>query len=105
VAGRIRHVHTRAWGERGLGLVFGTGLLALLAGLVLLIVVLVTQGMQRAANWASVFSTSLAIAGALVTLLTWRSSVMQARVRPRWRCCSPLICWTVSCRASRCRYC
>jgi Kef-type K+ transport system membrane component KefB len=58
-------------GNRVLRVVFGTGLLALLAGLVLLAVILRTQGVQRAATWASVVSTSLAIAGALVTLVTW----------------------------------
>ncbi len=68
----MRHVHTRWRPERDLGLVFGTGLLVLLAGLVSLAVVLaVTGDVQQAASWASVLSTSLAIVGALVTLVRW----------------------------------
>jgi len=70
VAGRIRHVHTRGWGDRGLDLAFGAGLLGLLAGLVSLTVVLVTLGVERAGTWASVLGTSLALAGALVALVT-----------------------------------
>lgn len=52
-AGRIRHMHLGRRGNRVLRLALGTWLLALLAGLVLLVVVLlvvvlVTQGVQRA---------------------------------------------------------
>jgi hypothetical protein len=54
-----------------LGLAFGTGLLALLAGLLLLAVVLRTEGAEKASAWATVLGTVLAIAGALVTLVTW----------------------------------
>jgi len=65
-------VLTRQRPDRGLGLAFGAGLLVLLAGLVLLAVVLaVTRDVRQAAGWASVLSTSLAIAGALITLLRW----------------------------------
>ncbi|MGH3598828.1 MAG: hypothetical protein ACRDQH_00885 [Pseudonocardiaceae bacterium] len=45
--------------------------LALLAGLVLLGVILFTQGVERAGIWASLLGAGLAIAGAFVTLVTW----------------------------------
>ncbi|MGH3830410.1 MAG: NACHT domain-containing protein [Pseudonocardiaceae bacterium] len=65
-------MYTRWRPDRGLGLVFGAGLLVLLAGLVSLAMVLaVTGDVRQAAGWASVLSTSLAIAGALVTLVRW----------------------------------
>jgi uncharacterized membrane protein len=54
-----------------LGLAFGTGLLALLAGLLLLAVVLRTKGAEKASAWATVLGTVLAIVGALATLVTW----------------------------------
>jgi hypothetical protein len=73
VAGRIRPVHTRGWGERGLGLAFRAGLLALLVVLVLLVVVLVTQGPERAVPWASVLSKGVEIAAALAAFVAWRS--------------------------------
>ncbi|MGH3828044.1 MAG: NACHT domain-containing protein, partial [Pseudonocardiaceae bacterium] len=74
-------MHTRWRPDCGLGLVFGTGLLVLLAGLVSLAVVLGTGDVRQAASWASVLGTSLAIADALVTLtrwwLRWRAAVGQ----------------------------
>ncbi len=66
----MRDVHTRWREDRALGLVFRTGLLALLTVLVLLAVVLVAQGVQRTASWATVLGTGLAITIALVTLVT-----------------------------------
>jgi hypothetical protein len=65
-------VHIRRQRDRVLGLVAGTGLLALLAGLVLLVVVLVTEGVERANNWASVLGTGLALMGSAITLVMWR---------------------------------
>ncbi|MGH3830818.1 MAG: hypothetical protein ACRDRS_10285, partial [Pseudonocardiaceae bacterium] len=59
------------------GRAFGTGVLALLAslallaGLALLAVVLITQGVGRSSGWTSVLGTGMALAGALVTVMTW----------------------------------
>ncbi|MBV9141274.1 MAG: NACHT domain-containing protein [Pseudonocardiales bacterium] len=78
----MRPVHTRGRKDRGLRFAVGAGLLVLLAGLVWLAVVLLTQGVARAASWASVFGTSLAIALALVTLVTWRSGQPPAVGQP-----------------------
>jgi hypothetical protein len=63
--GQDTPVHNHRRGDRVLGLGFWAGLLALLGGLVWLTVMLVTQGAERAVPWATVFSTVLAIAGAL----------------------------------------
>jgi predicted kinase len=63
------------WSRRGgrvLGLAFWVGLLVLLAGLAWLAVVLVTQGVDRANAWAGVLGAGVALAGALLTLVTWQ---------------------------------
>jgi Laminin G domain len=65
-------VQTGRWVNRLLGLACWVGLLALLGGAVLLVVVLLTQGVDRAGTWASVLGTGLAIGGSLVALVTWR---------------------------------
>lgn len=59
---------SRQWLDAGLVI----GLVALLGGLVLLGEVLVTGGVGPASGWASVLSTTLAIIGAVVTLVTYR---------------------------------
>ena len=51
-------------------------LLALLGSAVLVVVVLVTQGVNQAGTWATVLGTYLAIAGSVVSLVRWR--------RKRW---------------------
>jgi hypothetical protein len=68
--------------DRALGLAFGTGLPVLLAGLALLAVVLVFQGVDRANIWAGVVSAGVALAGALVTLVTWWLRQRAAAKRP-----------------------
>jgi len=65
-------VSTRQWKDCALSLGIWVGLLALLAGVVLLVATLLDQGLNNAASLASVLSTGLAIAGAIVTLVTWR---------------------------------
>ena len=64
-------MHPGRRGSRALSLAFGTGLVGLLAGLVLLTVVLVTQGADKANSWATVLGTGVTFVGALVTLVTW----------------------------------
>lgn len=64
-------MHPGRRGNRALSLAFGAGLVGLLAGLVLLTVVLVTQGADKANSWASVLGTGATFVGALVTLVTW----------------------------------
>jgi hypothetical protein len=76
----VHTTHRR--GDHTLGLAFWVGLLALLGGAVLLLIVLGTQGVDRAATWASVLGTGLAITGALVTLVTWRLRQRAAAGRP-----------------------
>ncbi len=79
-------------------------MLGLLAGLVLLAVVLVTQSADRVNTWASVLGTGVTIAGLFVTLVTWwlrqrtattqpatsdrvtqAAQELQAAVREQWR--------------------
>ncbi|MCA1694428.1 MAG: hypothetical protein LC749_06730 [Actinobacteria bacterium] len=69
-------------GDRVRSLVSLAGLLALLGGLVLLVVVPVTQGVDQASTWAGVLSGYLAIAGALVTLARWRHKQRAAAGEP-----------------------
>jgi hypothetical protein len=97
-------VHPGRRGNRVQDLVFGAGLLGLLAGLVLLAVVLVTQRESEVSTWASLLGTGLAIVSALVTLVTWwlrqrtvarqpatpdqlgrAAQELQAAVREQWR--------------------
>jgi hypothetical protein len=68
----VRNVSARQWKDRALSLGIWAGLLALLAGIFLLVATLFAQGLNNAAPLASVLSTGLAIAGATVTLVTWR---------------------------------
>lgn len=63
-------------------LAFGAGLSGLLGGLVLLVVVLVTQGADKANPWASVLGAGLALTGALVTLVTWWARQRAAARKP-----------------------
>jgi hypothetical protein len=71
--GRISCMHTVRRGDRVLGLGFWAGLLALLSELLVLVIVLVTQGVDRASRWAPVLGTGLAITSALVPLvMKWR---------------------------------
>jgi hypothetical protein len=65
-----------------LGLVSLAGLLALLGGVVVVVVVLVTQGIDRASIWATVLGTSLAIACSLVTLVRWWRKQRAAARKP-----------------------
>lgn len=65
-----------------LGLAFGGGLLVLLAGLVWLAVVLRTRGVDRANTWAGVVGVDLALAVALVNLVTWWLRWRAAARRP-----------------------
>lgn len=65
-----------------LGLAFVAGLLVLLAGLTLLAVVLILQGVDRANAWAGVVSAGVALAGGLVTLVAWWLRQRVAAGRP-----------------------
>jgi hypothetical protein len=69
------------WEDRVFGLAFGAGLL-LLAGLVWLAVVLVTQGVDRANAWGGVLGPSLTITIALVALVKWRLKQRAAATEP-----------------------
>ncbi len=64
--------HRVSTGIRRLGLGFWGVLLALLIGATPLTFVLATQGMDRTGTWVAVLGAGLAIAGALLTLVTWR---------------------------------
>lgn len=65
-----------------LGLAFGAGLLVLLAGLVGLAVVLRTRGVDRANAWAGVVGAGVALAVALINLVTWWLRWRAAARRP-----------------------
>jgi hypothetical protein len=104
VPGRISCVHTHRWGDRVFPLVRVAGLLIFGGGLVWLIVVVATQGLEGAGRWTPVLSVAVAITGAVFTLvipwlqqrpavgqlagaeqLTRAVEVLQAAVREQWR--------------------
>ena len=64
--------HRVSAGIRQLGLGFWAVLLALLVGATPLTFVMVTQSVDRTGTWVAVLGVGLAIASALLTLVTWR---------------------------------